>query len=264
MMNAKAFPKDANHEEALDLYFQLCSLQLKPKSMAIVAATLANEGVCPITGVRVFHEETVNHVLSVMYSCGMYDYSGEWGYSVGIPAKSGISGCIYLVIPKVMGICIYSSRIDQKGNSVRGVEVSKLLLREFTMHRYDFLKGVVTPFSNKHNLTKSCSERQQFFADLLDSVNNDDLAQLQRLIESIKDDHFDINLIKDYDDVTLAHLCCSAGHVQILLYLINLGADFWNIQDKWELTPYERAIAAKNENIIEALNKVLCSESPYV
>lgn len=104
MMNAKAFPKGVNLEETLEFYFMLCSLEIKPRDFAVIAATLANGGVCPLTNKRIFAEETVNHILSIMYSCGMYDYSGEWGYSVGIPAKSGVGGCVYLVIPKVMGI----------------------------------------------------------------------------------------------------------------------------------------------------------------
>jgi len=72
--------------------------------MAIIAASLANGGVCPITKKKIFNEETVNHCLSLMHSCGMYDYSGEWAYSVGIPAKSGVGGCVFLVVPKVMGL----------------------------------------------------------------------------------------------------------------------------------------------------------------
>lgn len=262
MMNVKAFPKGVNLEEALEFYFQLCSLEIKPKDMAVVAATLANGGVCPLTNKRIFQEDTVNHVLSIMHSCGMYDYSGEWGYSVGIPAKSGVGGCVYLVIPKVMGICVFCPRLDERGNSVRGIEVSKLLLKEYTMHRYDNLKGVVTPFSYKDSLLQSIAEQENNFRiDLLNAVDFDDLYQLQALIELAKEDKFDINSIKDYDDVTPAHLCCSAGHEEILLYLIKLDADFQNIKDKWGYTPIQRAHRAGNNNIIELLNKIFSSET---
>jgi glutaminase len=257
MMNSKAFPKGTNLEETLEFYFQLCSLEIKSKDMAVVAATLANGGVCPLTNQRIFKEETVNHVLSIMHSCGMYDYSGEWGYSVGIPAKSGVGGCVYLVVPKVMGICVFCPRLDERGNSVRGIEVSKLLLKEFTMHRYDLLKGVVTPFSYKKSLLQSLAEQENSFRiDVLNAIDFDDLYQLQSLIEMVKESNFDINSIKDYDGVTPAHLCCSAGHEEILLYLIKLDADFLNVQDKWGTTPIERARRAGKENITALLDRI--------
>jgi len=257
MMNVKAFPKGINLHEVLEFYFQLCSLEIKTRDMAVVASTLANGGVCPLTNKRIFAEDTVNHILSIMHSCGMYDYSGEWGYSVGIPAKSGVGGCIYLVIPKIMGICIFSPKIDERGNSVRGIEVSKLLLKEYTMHRYDQLKGVVTPFSYKNSLLQSINEQEHsFMIDLLNAVDMDDLYQLQSLIELVKEENFDINAIKDYDGVTPAHLCCSAGHEEILLFLIKHDADFQNIKDKWGYTPVDRAKQANNKNIIALMNKI--------
>jgi glutaminase len=169
-----------------------------------------------------------------MHACGMYDYSGEWAYSVGIPAKSGVGGCVFLVVPKVMGICIFSPRLDERGNSVRGIEVSKLLLKEYTMHRYDNLKGVVTPFSMKMSLLQSMSEqRNEFTKDLLNAVADDDLHHLQCLLEEAKEANFDINSIKDYDDVTPAHVACSFNHEEILQYLIELDADFKDLKYKW-------------------------------
>mmetsp|Transcript_14159 Transcript_14159/g.15830 ORF Transcript_14159/g.15830 Transcript_14159/m.15830 type:complete len:80 (+) Transcript_14159:421-660(+) len=79
-----------------------------------------------------------------------------------------------------MGICMFCPRLDERGNSVRGIEASKLLLKEYTMHRYDNLKGVVTPFSLKMSLLQSMSEqRNEFTKDLLNAVADDDLHHLQ-------------------------------------------------------------------------------------
>jgi glutaminase len=69
------------------------------KKIAVMAATLANAGTNPLTGEKIFDEENVNHCLSLMKSCGMYDFSGEWSYRVGLPGKSGVSGCVFLIIP---------------------------------------------------------------------------------------------------------------------------------------------------------------------
>lgn len=75
---------------------------------AAVAATLANAGICPMNGEKIVDSQTVKHCLSLMYSCGMYDFSGEFAFSVGIPAKSGVSGALFIVIPHVMGIAVWS------------------------------------------------------------------------------------------------------------------------------------------------------------
>ena len=78
-----------------------------------------------MTGERVFAEETVKNCLSMMHSCGMYDYSGEFAFSVGIPAKSAVSGVVLAIVPNVLSIAVWSPRLDACGNSVRGVAFLK-------------------------------------------------------------------------------------------------------------------------------------------
>ena len=74
-------------------------------SMSIVASTFANGGICPITGDKVLEPETVRNCLSLMYSCGMYDYSGEFAFTIGLPAKSGVSGAVMIIVPGIW--CLY-------------------------------------------------------------------------------------------------------------------------------------------------------------
>lgn len=121
-------------DEHLTLYFRQCSLLVTARDLAIAGATLANDGINPLTGARALRREHVRAVLSVMSSCGMYDYAGEWQFDVGLPAKSGVSGGIMGVLPGQLGIGIYSPLLDPVGNSVRGVKVCEDLSRRFRLH----------------------------------------------------------------------------------------------------------------------------------
>lgn len=127
----------ANIDEILDLYFQQCSLLVTTPDLAMMAATLANGGVNPVSGVCAVDPQYVRDILSVMYTCGMYDYSGEWAYEVGLPAKSGVGGGILAVVPRQMGIAIYSPLLDPRGNSVRGLKVCEDLSRHFGLHIFN-------------------------------------------------------------------------------------------------------------------------------
>jgi glutaminase len=119
---------------ALDVYFQQCSIEVTCRDLALMAATLANGGVHPGTGERAIPDELVERVLSVMMSCGMYDYAGEWLYDVGTPAKSGVAGGILAVLPGQLGIGVFSPRLDLRGNSVRGIKVCQELSRDLELH----------------------------------------------------------------------------------------------------------------------------------
>jgi glutaminase len=121
-------------DEALDLYFRQCSIQVTCRDLAIMSATLANGGVNPVTGERALALEHVPRVLSVMSTCGMYDYSGEWVYSVGLPAKSGVSGGVVAVLPGQLGVGVYSPRVDRRGNSARGIRVCERVSHDFQLH----------------------------------------------------------------------------------------------------------------------------------
>jgi glutaminase len=121
-------------EAALDLYFQQCSATVTCRDLAFMAATLANGGVHPATGERALAGRYVEGVLSVMSSCGMYDFAGEWTYRVGMPAKSGVGGGLLAVLPGQFGLGVFSPLLDERGNSVRGLAVCDALSRAFSLH----------------------------------------------------------------------------------------------------------------------------------
>ena len=126
--------------ETLDLYFQQCSILVNARDLAMMGATLANGGINPITKERAIDERYVQDAISVMLTCGMYDYSGEWAYRVGMPAKSGVGGGITAVVPGKLGIGTFSPPLDEKGNSVRGIKVCEDLARDFGLHLFNVAK----------------------------------------------------------------------------------------------------------------------------
>ena len=121
-------------DEVLDAYFRQCSVLVTARDLAIMAATLANRGINPITGVQVVTPLAVARTLSVMTSSGMYDYAGEWSYRVGMPAKSGVGGGIVAALPSQFGLGAYSPLLDSHGNSVRGLKVCEALPSHFDLH----------------------------------------------------------------------------------------------------------------------------------
>jgi glutaminase len=124
----------ADSDTVVERYFRQCAIAVDTHDLAVIAGTLAAGGRNPLTGVRAASEGTVRSVLSVMAMCGMYDGAGEWMYAVGLPAKSGVSGGILAVLPGQLGIGVFSPRLDERGNSVRGVAVCRDLSSELGLH----------------------------------------------------------------------------------------------------------------------------------
>jgi glutaminase len=121
-------------EMILALYLQQCSVQVTCRDLAVMAATLANGCVNPITGERALPLRHVREVLSVMHTCGMYDAAGQWAFDIGAPAKSGVSGGILMVVPGKGGIGVFSPGLDAYGNSVRGIRVCQEISERLGLH----------------------------------------------------------------------------------------------------------------------------------
>lgn len=135
MLNTAMIERDP--EDLLDLYFKQCSIDVTCEDLAMMAATLAHDGVNPKTNEVVLAPDHVRDVLTVMHTCGMYNYAGQWAFEVGMPAKSGVSGGIIAVIPGQIGIGVFSPPLDQHGNSVRAVQVCKAISEEFSLHAFN-------------------------------------------------------------------------------------------------------------------------------
>jgi glutaminase len=121
-------------EDILDLYFQQCSLLVNSQDLATMACTLANRGVNPITGREALHPDYIRDLLSVMFTCGLYDFAGEFAYTVGLPAKSGVGGGMIAVSPGKAGLGVFSPLLDERGTPIRAVKVCEELSQRFGLH----------------------------------------------------------------------------------------------------------------------------------
>ena len=246
----KVFPKGTNLKETLDLYFQLCSVEATADSAAVIAATLANGGECPTTREVCLSPDAVRNTLSLMFSCGMYDYSGEWSFEVGLPAKSGVAGSIFIVVPGVMGICVWSPPLDELGNSYRGVEFAKRLAQKFAFHQFDVIQCDQTKIDPRRNRKSESKEIQ--ILNLISAANNRDMVLLHKYFEI----GIDFNT-SDYDNRTPLHLAVAAGHLYVVKFLVEKAKVDVNPIDRMRATPMDEAMLAadSNEEMIKYLRK---------
>ena len=244
------FPKGTNLKETLDLYFQLCSVEATADSAAVIAATLANGGECPTTREVCLSPDAVRNTLSLMFSCGMYDYSGEWSFEVGLPAKSGVAGSIFIVVPGVMGICVWSPPLDELGNSYRGVEFAKRLAQKFAFHQFDVIQCDQTKIDPRRNRKSESKEIQ--ILNLISAANNRDMVLLHKYFEI----GIDFNT-SDYDNRTPLHLAVAAGHLYVVKFLVEKAKVDVNPIDRMRATPMDEAMLAadSNEEMIKYLRK---------
>ncbi len=112
---------------ATDVYTRQCSLTVTARDLAVMAATLADGGVNPITSERVISADNCKRVLAVLATAGLYERSGDWLFEVGLPGKSGVSGGLVTVSPGKGGLGTFSPPLDEAGNSVRGQRVTQFL-----------------------------------------------------------------------------------------------------------------------------------------
>lgn len=145
----------------LETYFRQCAVLVTARDIAVMAATLANRGINPVTGEQVVTPYAVSRTLSVMTSSGMYDYAGEWIYRVGIPAKSGVGGGILAALPARLGLGSYSPKLDSHGNSVRGIKVCEALSLHYDLHMLNRSDDARTSIIADYDIGKNPSRRDR-------------------------------------------------------------------------------------------------------
>lgn len=127
---------DCPAEEALDIYFKMCSVNVTTQDLANYALLLANNGVDVQTGEQVVEGWIVRIIKTLMVTCGMYDGSGEFAMKVGIPAKSGVGGGIMACVERTMGVAVFSPGLDSRGNSIGAYHVLEYLSHHLGLHYF--------------------------------------------------------------------------------------------------------------------------------
>lgn len=191
----------------------------------------------------------MQNCLSLMSSCGMYDFSGEFAFTIGLPAKSGVSGALMLVVPEVMGICVWSPRLDDLGNSVRGIEFCKQLVNRYNFHIYDRLTRELN--HKRDPRLKKNQSRIEGVVNLVWAASQGDLSEAQKLAAS----GVDLDGA-DYDGRTALHLAASEGQAHIVEYLIEKEVNL-NPIDRWGGSPLSDARRNNHEAVISMLEAAL-------
>lgn len=138
-------------------YIRQCAILVTVKDLVRMGSVFANGGVDPKSGKRLLNRAVVRQVLSVMMSCGMYDAAGDWLTTVGIPAKSGVAGGILGVLPGQVSIAAFSPRLDEHGNSVRGIDIMERLSRDMGLHLMEGTPSAQTIVQSHYRTGKDAS-----------------------------------------------------------------------------------------------------------
>ena len=121
---------------SLDIYTRQCSMGVTARQLSICGGTIANRGVNPVTKKKVFDAELTSKIVAMIASVGFYEHTGDWIFTSGIPAKTGVGGGIVGVLPGVMGIAAFSPKLDGSGNSVRAQNAIKYITNKLGLNLF--------------------------------------------------------------------------------------------------------------------------------
>ncbi|XP_036390576.1 glutaminase liver isoform, mitochondrial [Megalops cyprinoides] len=247
LQEKKCFPESIDINTTLDLLHQCSSTEVTCESGAAMAATLANGGLCPLSGDQVLSPSSTRSMLSMMQVAGMNDYSRTFHFKTSVPAKSSQSGGMLMVVPGVLGLMCWSPELDAFGNSWKSVHFCEELVSTFQLHSFE----VRTPFRQvvAYRQWKAESEGYQIMNILL-SAYRGDVQSLRRYFLS----GADMNAV-DYDGRSALHVAASEGHLEVIMFLIENAGVHFSANDRWGNTPLQEAVRNNRVQAVRLLKK---------
>ncbi|KAG7468847.1 hypothetical protein JOB18_024505 [Solea senegalensis] len=249
LQEKKCFPEKSDINTALDVLLQCSSTEVTCESGAVMAASLANGGLCPLSGDQVLSPVATRSMLSMMQVAGMKDYSSMFLYKTSIPAVSSGHGVLLAVVPGVLGLTAFSPEVDSCGNAWRAVHFCQELVSAFQMHSFD----IRTPFRQilVYRQWKIESEGHQIMNVLLAAFKGD-LQSLRRYFLS----GVDVNAV-DYDGRSALHVAAAEGHTEVIRFLLeNAGANP-ALRDRWGSSPLQEARRYSKDSAVQLLQGVM-------
>ncbi|KAK2838536.1 hypothetical protein Q7C36_013350 [Tachysurus vachellii] len=247
LQEKKCFPEAMDINATLELLLQCLSTEVTCESGAALAATLANGGLCPMSGDQVLSTSAVRSTLSIMQVAGMNNYSRMFHFKTSVPAKSSSSGIVLIVVPGVLGIACWSPELDAYGNSWRAVHFCEELVSVFQLHSFD----IRTPFRQvlSYRQWKVESEGYQIMNILLAAYRGD-LHTLRRYFLS----GADVNAV-DYDGRTALHVAASEGRLEVIKFLMESTGANCTLKDRWGNTALQEAIRCNQGPVVQLFTK---------
>lgn len=245
------FPRKTQPDLVMEIFFRLRAITTSTEQLARICSVFANGGLHPITRRRIFQPETVKCVLSMMYSAGCNSQSGEFSFSVGVPAKSTTLGLIAVVIPNVMGLCVYSPKVNHHRVSIGGLDFCTELGHKFNFH---VLSGTSTSSAKEDPTLYHFQTDIELCGDLLFACEIGDMMTLSSLHQL----GFSLDYA-DYDFRYAVHVAASNGQVGALKYLFKKGAKL-NVHDRWGSKPLDDAHREGHKECIEFIQSVVCDD----
>ncbi|XP_029378058.1 glutaminase liver isoform, mitochondrial isoform X2 [Echeneis naucrates] len=247
LQEKQCFPEKVDVSAALDLMLQCSSTEITCESGAVMAASLANGGLCPLSGDQVMSPAATRSLLSMMQVAGMKDYSSVFHYKTSIPAASSSSGFLFAVVPGVLGLMAFSPELDAYGNPWRAVHFCQELISAFQLHSLD----VRTPFRQVLAYRQWKSESE--IINVLLAAFKGDVQSLRRYFLS----GVDVNVV-DYDGRTALHVAAAEGHTEVIRFLLENTRANPALKDRWGSSALQEAQRHRKDSAVQLLQGHVC------